>query len=226
MIRYILLIFNILIFTPFFSLIIIFIGLFDKQKNYTSYFAKLWAKIILKFSLVNCTIKGIENIRISDKFVIISNHQSFIDILVTFSLLPLNISFFTKKELFYVPLFGWALYSAGMIPVDRYNKSKSKESVNLALKRINKMNLSILNYPEGTRTSFEGLKPFKKGGFILAIESNIPILPICIIYNKNNITNNVRIVVADSIETLNYNIEQRDDLISITRDTIIKSMNT
>ena len=51
---------------------------------------------------------------------------SFIDILVTFSLLPLNISFFTKKELFYIPLFGWALYSAGMIPVDRYNKSNSQ----------------------------------------------------------------------------------------------------
>ena len=74
MIRYTLLIFNILIFTPVFSLIIILIGLFDKQKNYTSYFAKLWARIILKFSLVNSSIEGIGNIRANDKFVIIYYH--------------------------------------------------------------------------------------------------------------------------------------------------------
>ena len=222
MIRYILLVLNIILFTPIFSILIILVGLFDFKKVHTSYLARLWAKIILFLSFVNYSIEALDNISLSKKYIIISNHQSFLDILITFALLPLDISFFTKKELFYIPIFGWALFSAGMIPVNRYNKDKSKDSVNFALKTFMKTNLSILNYPEGTRTTFNDIGKFKKGGFILAIESNIPILPISLIYNKKNITNNIRLVVADSIETLNYNIEQRDDLISITKEAIIK----
>jgi len=224
MIRYILLTLNIIIFTPIFSVLVIFVGLFDSQKKYTSYLSRLWAKIILLLSIVNYNVEGIDKLILGKKYIIISNHQSFLDILVTFSLLPLNISFFTKKELFYIPIFGWALLAAGMVPVDRYNKEKSKKSVDSALKYLKKTNLSILNYPEGTRTDFDNLGKFKKGGFILAIQSNIPILPISVIYNKNNVTNNIRLVVGDIIETLNYNIEQRDDLISITKGTIAKTL--
>ena len=203
MIRYILLTLNIIIFTPIFSVLVIFVGLFDSQKKYTSYLSRLWAKIILLLSIVNYNVEGIDKLILGKKYIIISNHQSFLDILVTFSLLPLNISFFTKKELFYIPIFGWALLAAGMVPVDRYNKEKSKKSVDSALKYLKKTNLSILNYPEGTRTDFDNLGKFKKGGFILAIHSNIPILPISVIYNKNNVTNNIRLVVGDIIETLN-----------------------
>ena len=226
MIRYILLTLNIIIFTPIFSVLVIFVGLFDSQKKYTSYLSRLWAKIILLLSIVNYNVEGIDKLILGKKYIIISNHQSFLDILVTFSLLPLNISFFTKKELFYIPIFGWALLAAGMVPVDRYNKEKSKKSVDSALKYLKKTNLSILNYPEGTRTDFDNLGKFKKGGFILAIHSNIPILPISVIYNKNNVTNNIRLVVGDIIETLNYNIEQRDDLISITKKTITKLLKS
>ena len=224
MIRYILLTLNIIIFTPIFSVLVIFVGLFDSQKKYTSYLSRLWAKIILLLSIVNYNVEGLDKLILGKKYIIISNHQSFLDILVTFSLLPLNISFFTKKELFYIPIFGWALLAAGMVPVDRYNKKKSKKSVDSALKYLKKTNLSILNYPEGTRTDFDNLGKFKKGGFILAIQSNIPILPISVIYNKNNVTNNIRLVVGDIIETLNYNVEQRDDLISITKETIAKTL--
>ena len=111
-----------------------------------------------------------------------------------------------------------------MVPVDRFNKEKSKKSVDLALKHLNKTNLSILNYPEGTRTDFHSLDKFKKGGFILAIQSNIAILPISVVYNKKNPANNIRLVVSDRIETLNYNVEQRDDLISITKNSITRAL--
>ncbi|MBI45768.1 MAG: hypothetical protein CMG66_06370 [Candidatus Marinimicrobia bacterium] len=224
MIRYTLLILNIIIFTPLFSILVILVGLFDSKKKYTSYLSRSWAKVILFFSFVSYSIEGLDKIVLEQKYIIISNHQSFLDILVTFSLLPLDISFFTKKELFYIPIFGWALFLSGMISVDRFNKEKSKKSVDSALKYLKKTNLSILNYPEGTRTAFNNLSKFKKGGFILAIQSNIPILPISIIYSENNVTNNIRLVVDDIIETLNYNLEQRDDLIGITRTTIAKKL--
>jgi len=78
-------------------------------------------------------------------------------------------------------------------------KLKSKKSVDLALKHLNKTNLSILNYPEGTRTDFHSLDKFKKGGFILAIQSNIAILPISVVYNKKNVNNNIRDVSLDNL---------------------------
>jgi 1-acyl-sn-glycerol-3-phosphate acyltransferase len=160
------------------------------------------------------------NIDFKSKYIVISNHQSFIDILITFALLPINLSFFTKKELFLIPGFGWALKAAGMIPVNRYDKKKSKESVLTASKKINSTELSILNYPEGTRTEFGQLGVFKKGGFILALNSNIPILPLTIVYNEKNITNKIRLVVGNVIETVNYNIDQRDILINKTKEII------
>ena len=220
MIRYLLLVFNTLFFTSFFSILIIIVGLFDKKKEKTGYLAHLWAKLILKFSNVSYSIKGIDNISNDRQYVIISNHQSAIDILVTFASIPIPIAFFTKKELFFIPIFGWAMKSAGMISVNRKNKNKSKKSVDEAIQKINKTKLSILNYPEGTRTGFKHLKDFKKGGFILAIQSNYPIVPLTLIYDKGIINDEIRLVVDNSIDTLNYSMEDRDTLISKVRQII------
>tara|TARA_B100000427_G_C15371909_1_gene534733 strand:+ start:142 stop:819 length:678 start_codon:yes stop_codon:yes gene_type:complete len=225
MIRYILLIFNILIFTSFFSILIILVGLFDKTKKQTGYLAHLWAKLILKFSNISYSIKGLDKVLNDKQYVIISNHQSAIDILVTFASIPNPIAFFTKKELFLIPIFGWAMKAAGMISVNRNNKNKSKSSVDEALLKINNTKLSILNYPEGTRTQFDALKEFKKGGFILAIKSNYPILPLTILYKKDMINNEIRLVVDNSIDTLNYKMSDRDILIDKVRSTIQSNLN-
>ena len=213
MIRYILLVFNIIFFTFIFSILIIIVGLFDKTKENTGYLTRLWAKLILRFSNISYGINGLENISNKNQYVIISNHQSAIDILVTFAAIPLPISFFTKKELFFIPIFGWAMKSAGMVYVDRKNKNKSKKSVSEALIKIDRTKLSILNYPEGTRTSFNRLNTFKKGGFILAIQSKYPIIPLTIVYNKDMINSKIRILVDNSIDTVNYKMSDRDILI-------------
>ena len=211
MIRYILLVFNIIFFTFIFSILIIIVGLFDKTKKNTGYLTRLWAKLILRFSNISYEINGLENISNKNQYVIISNHQSAIDILVTFAAIPLPISFFTKKELFFIPIFGWAMKSAGMVYVDR--KNKSKKSVSEALLKLDRTQLSILNYPEGTRTSFNRLNNFKKGGFILAIQSKYPIIPLTIVYNKDMINSKIRVLVDNSIDTVNYKMSDRDILI-------------
>jgi len=225
MIRYILLVFNILFFTPFFSILIIIVGIFDRTKIYTGYLSHLWAKLILKFSNISYVINGLEKIDNNNQYVIISNHQSAIDILVTFASIPLPISFFTKKELFLIPIFGWAMKFSGMISVNRQNKNKSKKSVDKALIRMDKTKLSILNYPQGTRTISHDLGEFKKGGFILAIKSNRPILPLTILYNENMINNKIRLVVDDSIDTLNYKMSDRDILIDKVKKIIHSNFN-
>ena len=112
--------------------------------------------------------------------------------------------------------------SAGMVYVDRKNKNKSKKSVSEALIKIDRTQLSILNYPEGTRTSFNRLNTFKKGGFILAIQSKYPIIPLTVVYNKDMINSKIRILVDNSIDTVNYKMSDRDILIDKVK-TIIQS---
>ena len=217
--------FNIIISTIFFSTLIFIIGLFDSKKKITGKLVQLWAKWILYSSFIKYTVNGLDNIDINKNYVIISNHQSSMDVILTFALFPKPVSFFTKKELFYIPLFGWAMYSAGMVKVDRFNKSKSKQCVDDAIEKYKKTMLSFLVYPEGTRTSYDKLHEFKKGGFIFAIEANAEILPLTIIYDKNNFSklrSNVTFLVDSPISTLNYNFEQKDDLI-VKIKNIIKS---
>ena len=222
MFRYCILTINILVFTPIFSALIILVGIFDKTKVQTSKLVKLWSKVILRLTNITYTIDGIEKINNDNQYIIISNHHSAVDILITFALLPLSISFFTKKELFRIPLFGFAMKLAGMVPVDRFNKNKSKKSVNSAADKLAKTNISILNYPEGSRMPIGKLGDFKKGGFILAIESKISILPITLIYKKNVLYNKIRLVVDNPIDTLNYNVSERNILLNNVRN-IIKS---
>jgi len=222
MLRYILLAINLLIFTPLFSLLIVLIGIFDKNKNNTGYLTRLWARIILKFTNIQYSIEGFDKLDLKKKYIIITNHQSVLDILIVFAIFPMPISFFTKRELFSIPLFGFAMKSAGMVPVDRYNKEKSKESVDIAVSKIHASNLSFVNFPEGTRMSFGELGKFKKGGFILAINSGLPIIPLTISYNKSLI----RVVVDNTIDSLNYELSTKELLIEKTRDVILSNLNT
>ena len=160
-----------------------------------------------------------------ENYIIISNHQSAMDVILTFALFPMPISFFTKKELFYIPLFGWAMYLAGMVKVDRQNKEKSKKCVEDAIVKYHNTMLSFLIYPEGTRTSYEKLNEFKKGGFIFSIKAKAEILPLTLIYKKNNFSKlrrNVTLLVDSPVSTLNYNIEQKDELV-VKIKNIIKS---
>ena len=108
-----------------------------------------------------------------------------------------------------------------MIPVDRYSKEKSKKSVDIAVSKARNTRLSFLNYPEGTRMSFDRLGKFKKGGFLLAIKSGLPIVPLTLVYRKSLI----RIVVDNSIDSLNYELSSKEILIKKTRDIIASHLS-
>ena len=221
MIQYILLTANIIIFTPLFSILIILVGVFDHQKIRTGYLVRLWAYLILKLSNIKYSVEGFDIIDPKKKYVIISNHQSAIDILLAFAIFPMPISFFTKKELFLIPVFGLAMKYAGMIPVDRHTKEKSKKSVDIAVSKAGSTQLSFLNYPEGTRMTFDRLGKFKKGGFLLAIKSGLPIVPLTLVYRKSLI----RIVVGNSIDSLNYELSSKEILVKKTRDIIASHLS-
>lgn len=119
--------------------------------------------------------------RISDPrrpYVAVSNHESYADIFLI-SFLPWEMKWLGKEQLFKVPFLGWMMWLAGDIPIKRGRKESIVSAMNGCSERL-KRRLSVMIFPEGTRTADGALLPFKDGAFRLAIENSAPILPIVV----------------------------------------------
>jgi 1-acyl-sn-glycerol-3-phosphate acyltransferase len=112
-----------------------------------------------------------------ETFLVMSNHQSLYDIPVLFKVLGANLRMITKAELFAVPIFGPAIKHAGFISIDRSNRERAIRSLEVARRAITD-GTNVWIAPEGTRSKTGALLPFKKGGFNLAIEAGLRVLPI------------------------------------------------
>lgn len=126
-----------------------------------------------------CQIHGRENLPNEDQgAVLIANHSSAMDIC---ALMTTHIQFrwLSKTMVFKMPLMGGAMRWAGYVPIDRGNKSSHREAMTMSANWI-KNNVSMLFFPEGTRSATGELKPFKSGAFRLAQDTNVPIVPIVI----------------------------------------------
>lgn len=110
-------------------------------------------------------------------YVIVSNHQSFLDIPILFMALPLNLYFVAKKELKHIPFLGWYMVVTGMIFVDRSNRQKSIISLQKAAKLIKK-GKAVLMFPEGTRNTGPTMGAIKKGPFLLAKQAEVATIPV------------------------------------------------
>ena len=187
-----------------------------------------WSKIILIFAGVKVQISGKENIETDNSYIVVSNHQSFMDIPILDACLPLYLTFITKKELFKIPIFGWGLSAAGMLKIDRSDRSRSIKTLNEAEKTIFKNGLSVLAFPEGTRSKDGEIHSFKRGPFVMAINSGIPILPVSVkgtfdIKSKKNLTikaGNITVIIHKPVITENYTLEQRSELVDLVHKKI------
>ncbi len=109
--------------------------------------------------------------------IFMSNHQSYLDILVLLGHLPGFFSFIAKKELFSIPFLGWYIKGAGHIFIEREDSVKSLDALKKSLLRL-KAGIPIIVFPEGTRGKEDELLPFKRGGFLIAASAGVPIVPI------------------------------------------------
>ena len=125
------------------------------------------------------TVKGTELIPKDRSAVYIVNHQSNFDIPILYSGLPLQFRWMAKQELFNIPLFGLAMKRCGYIPIDRSDRRTAMHSMNVAAQRIAE-GASVVVFPEGTRTPDGELQEFKKGGFLIAIKAQVPVIPVAI----------------------------------------------
>ena len=221
---------NMTIATVFIGFVVILVGYFDHKKNITGIFGRMWGRWVLWSTGINYTIRGLQNLEPNKQYIFVSNHESALDIPLSVAGLPYNNVFLAKKELFKIPIFGWAMHAAGMVRVDRQNREKARLSVDRALKQIRKTNISIMIYPEGTRTLTGDLLPFKKGSYLLAIRSGLSVVPITIkgmfdILSKNSFKlkqGKVELIIDKPIQTSSLTEKDRDYLLDKTRE-IIKS---
>lgn len=109
--------------------------------------------------------------------VYMANHRSLYDVAALLAILESPVRFLTKRSLFRVPGFGWGLKAAGFVPVDREDRGRAAETFAVAGKLL-ASNVSLVVFPEETRSSGPRMKPFRRGGFLLALKGRAPVAPI------------------------------------------------
>ncbi|MEX6503340.1 1-acylglycerol-3-phosphate O-acyltransferase [Pseudomonas zhanjiangensis] len=111
--------------------------------------------------------------------VIIANHQSNYDLYVLGRVVPPRTVSIGKKSLKWIPFFGQLYWLAGNVLLDRSNPLKAKQAMLTTTDTLRHRDTSIWVFPEGTRNLGQGLQPFKKGAFQMAIAAGVPIIPVC-----------------------------------------------
>jgi 1-acyl-sn-glycerol-3-phosphate acyltransferase len=142
---------------------------------WTGYF---WSKISLHVGRVKVHVTGIENINLASSYIFVTNHASMSDIPALMTVLP-RVRIMFKKELSYVPIWGWAMRWGRHVMVDRARGGEAMKSIDKAAAAIRSGD-SIILFAEGTRTRDGKLQTFKRGAFSLAAKSGVPIVPITI----------------------------------------------
>lgn len=139
-----------------------------------------WSRHLLWLSGIRVAVKGRERLDRNACYVFFSNHQSALDIPVLYAAIHNPLVFIAKKELFWIPVMGWGMHGMGHVVLDRSNPRKARNALSLAVTRLRKDNLSLVLFPEGTRSPDGSLQDFKQGSFALALESGVKIVPVTI----------------------------------------------
>jgi 1-acyl-sn-glycerol-3-phosphate acyltransferase len=219
--------------TAFFSFWAVVFAFFDNAENNVHKVANIWSRILLAICGTKVQVIGRENLLQSKPQVLMANHQSDFDILITLAHVPGQFRWIAKKELFAIPVFGEAMKSAGYIEIDRQNHEKALRSLDLAALRIRE-GKSVMTFPEGTRSRDGEIKAFKQGTFYLAIQAGAPIVPISIIGSgeimpKRSLKikpGKIKLVIDKPIPVAGYSLENRHELIERVRQVIIRNYDT
>jgi 1-acyl-sn-glycerol-3-phosphate acyltransferase len=156
--------------------------------------------------------------------------MSNFDIPVLQAYLPVQFRWLAKAELFRIPVFGYAMQRAGYISINRFNRKSAIESLNKAAEII-KNGVSVIIFPEGTRSRENNIQLFKKGGFVLAVDSGVPIIPVIIhgtwaIMQKKQILvqpGHVILEIKKPINTLDFTRKTKNNLMEKVRSIIRES---
>jgi 1-acyl-sn-glycerol-3-phosphate acyltransferase len=139
-----------------------------------------WSRLILRVSGVKVAFENASVIDAGRPQILVANHVSWFDVLALSGHLPGRWVFVAKRELADVPLFGRAAAACGQIFIDRQDRNAAIQSLEAARRRLEEERPTVIMFPEGTRSPDGNLQPFKKGAFVLAIQSGVEIVPAAI----------------------------------------------
>jgi len=207
----------------------IIISFFSRTGNSVHRVARVWGRGILLVSGVRVSVKGLSQVNPARSYIYMSNHQSNFDIPVLLAHLPVQFRWLAKAELFKIPIFSRAMRGAGYVRIDRFNRESAIESIKEAAAKM-KGGISVMIFPEGTRSHDGSIRPFKKGGFVMAVDTGVPIAPIILrgtrpIMGKSSWRINageVTLQIEEPIDTTGYTRETKDDLMETVRSVICR----
>ncbi len=148
-----------------------------RSQGYYDWCGRAWSRWILWGSGCPVRVEGLEHIDMDSPQILAGNHQSWFDVPAVAHRIPKTFHFVAKKELERVLVFGRAWKAAGHISIDRRNREAALVSLDRAGKQLRKEGSAVVIFPEGTRADTDALQPFKKGAFMLALHTGVPIVP-------------------------------------------------
>ena len=209
------------------------IGIGFKNKTALYLPGHIGVGLALGLSGIRYRVRGREHIPKNRAVVFCSNHESNVDPPVLFQALHKRLHVLFKAELTRLPILGRVMLAGGFVPVERDRREASMNSIDRAADSIRAGN-SFLIFPEGTRSRTSELLPFKKGGFIMAIKAQAPIVPVAISGGRDAMRKGswfvrpvlCRIRIGEPVETAGMSVDERDDVIEVVRARIEALLKT
>jgi 1-acyl-sn-glycerol-3-phosphate acyltransferase len=204
------------------------VAVLDRSGEGVIWIGRQWVRWIFWTCGVRVEVQGLENVDPARPCVFMSNHQSVMDTAALVLTLPVSWRFVAKRELTWIPLFGWAMKLGGHVIVDRAHHQRAVASLHRAAEQVRR-GTNVVIFPEGTRSASGEMRAFKSGGFHLAIEAQVPILPVTVsgsrrLTPKGSLrieSGPVKLVYGKPIETRGLRPEDREALKQRVREAIV-----
>ena len=158
-------------------------SLVDRRGYFAHGCARAWSWLILATTGVDVTVEGLERIVAGKTYVFVANHQSIYDIPVLFWSIPFQLRIIAKESLGRFPVLGPHLKRTGHMLVDRSHPDKSR--IFGWASRLTANGLSLIIFPEGTRSRTGRLGKFKGGSIMLAMQAGLPLVPISVVGSRH-----------------------------------------
>jgi 1-acyl-sn-glycerol-3-phosphate acyltransferase len=192
-----------------------------------SYTGSIWARIIGTLAPMVVSIIGRKNVDPKQSYVIVSNHRSLFDVVVLYGWIGIDFKWVMKQELRKIPGLGIGCEKIGHVFIDRSNSEKAIASINSAKERLVN-GTSVIFFPEGRRSDTNEMREFKKGAFHLALDFQLPILPVTLVNTSYILPNHTldllpgkaKIVFHEPIDIKNYNESTMQDLMDKVKSVI------
>lgn len=158
-------------------------SLFQQSGYFAHWCARTWSRLILATTGVRVTVTGLDKLEPGRTYVFVANHQSIYDIPILFWSLPYQLRIIAKESLGRFPFLGWHLRRTGHMLVDRRRPDRAK--IFGWASRLTANGLSLIVFPEGTRSRDGRVAVFKGGSFYLALEAGLPVVPLSVVGSRH-----------------------------------------